>query len=58
MTLLEFNAELSLRSNPTGDRREDNCSVVQLNVRHGDSIRGAFIVENSFCYPRFFIFSR
>ena len=33
-----------------------NCSVVQLNVRHGDSTRGSLIVENSFCYPRFFIF--
>ena len=33
-----------------------NCSVVQLNVRHGDSTRGSFIVENSFCYPRFLIF--
>jgi len=31
------------------------CSVVQLEVRHGDSIRGSFIVENSFCYPRFFV---
>jgi hypothetical protein len=33
----------------------NNCSVVQLNVRHGDSTRGSFIVANSFCYPRFFI---
>jgi hypothetical protein len=33
-----------------------NCSVVQLNVRHGDSTRGYFIVENSFCYPRFLLF--
>jgi hypothetical protein len=33
-----------------------NCSVVQFNVRQGDSTRGSFIVENSFCYPRFFIF--
>ena len=33
-----------------------NFSVVQLEVRHGDSIRGSFIVENSFCYPRFLIF--
>jgi hypothetical protein len=32
-----------------------NCSVVQLEVRHGDSTRGSFIVENSFCYPRFFV---
>ena len=33
-----------------------NCSVVELNVRHGNSVRGSFDVENSFCYPRFFIF--
>jgi hypothetical protein len=32
-----------------------NCSVIQLNVRYGDSPRGSFIVENSFCCPRFFI---
>ena len=32
-----------------------NCSVVQLEVRDGDSTRGAFFVENSFCYPRFFV---
>ena len=32
-----------------------NCSVVQLEVRDGDSNRGSFIVENSFCYPRIFI---
>ena len=32
-----------------------NRSVVQLEVRHGDSSRGAFIVENRFCYPRFFV---
>jgi hypothetical protein len=32
-----------------------SCSVVQLNVRHGDCTRGSFIVENSFCYPRFVI---
>jgi hypothetical protein len=32
-----------------------NSSVVQLNVRHSDSTRGSFIVENSFCYSRFFI---
>jgi hypothetical protein len=32
-----------------------NCSLVQLEVRHGDSPRGFFIVENSFCYPRFFV---
>jgi hypothetical protein len=35
-----------------------NFSVVQLEVRDGDSIRGSFIVENSFCYPRFFYYSR
>ena len=33
-----------------------NCSEVQLEVRDGDSSRGSFIVENSFCYPRSFIF--
>jgi hypothetical protein len=32
-----------------------NCSVVQLEVRHGDSTRGSFIVEKGFCYPMFFI---
>jgi hypothetical protein len=32
-----------------------NCSVVQFEVRHGDSTRGSFIVENSFWYPRFFV---
>jgi hypothetical protein len=32
-----------------------NCSVVQLEVRDDDSIRGSFIFENSFCYPRFFV---
>ena len=35
-----------------------NCSVVQLNVMHGNSTTGAFIVQNSFSYPRFFYFSR
>ena len=29
------------------------CS--KLAIRHGYSTRGSFIVENSFCYPRFFI---
>ena len=32
-----------------------NCSAVQLVVRDGDSTRGSLIVENSFCYPRFFV---
>jgi hypothetical protein len=32
-----------------------NCSVVQLEVRDGDSTRGSFVVENSFFYPRFFV---
>jgi hypothetical protein len=32
-----------------------NCSVVQLEVRHGDSTRGSFIVDNSFLYRRFFV---
>ena len=31
-----------------------NCSVVQLEVTHGDSTRGSIIVENSFCCPHFF----
>ena len=34
---------------------DHNCSVVQLMVRHGDSTRGSFILEKSFCYPRFFV---
>jgi hypothetical protein len=32
-----------------------NCSLVKLEVRHGDSTRGSFIVENSFYYPRVFV---
>jgi hypothetical protein len=32
-----------------------NFSVKQLEVRHGDSPRGSFIVENSFYYPRYFV---
>jgi hypothetical protein len=32
-----------------------NCSVVQLEVRHGDSPRSSFIAENSFCCSRFFV---
>jgi hypothetical protein len=32
-----------------------NCSVVQLEVRHGDSPRSSFIAENVFCYPRFVV---
>jgi hypothetical protein len=32
-----------------------NCSVVQLKVRDGDSPRSSFIIENSFCYPGFFV---
>ena len=31
-----------------------NCSVVELEVRHGDST-SSFIVENNFCYSRFFV---
>lgn len=31
------------------------CSVIQLEVRHGGSPRCSFIVENSFCYPGFFV---
>jgi hypothetical protein len=33
-----------------------NCSVVQLEVRDGDSPKGSFIVENSFRYLGFFLF--
>jgi hypothetical protein len=33
-----------------------NCSVVQLEVRNGDSTRGSFFVENSFCSPKFLLF--
>jgi hypothetical protein len=32
-----------------------NCSVVQLEVGDGDSTRGSFIIENTFCYPSFFL---
>ena len=32
-----------------------NFSVVQLEVRDGDSHRSSFIVENSFLYPWFFV---
>ena len=32
-----------------------NCSVVQLEVTHGDSTTGSFIVENSFFYPHFLV---
>jgi hypothetical protein len=32
-----------------------NCSVVELEVRDGDSPRGSFIVEKSFGYLRFFV---
>jgi hypothetical protein len=32
-----------------------NCTIVQLDVTHGDSTRGSFIIENSFFYPRFFV---
>jgi hypothetical protein len=31
-----------------------NCSV-EFEVRNVDSTRGSFIIENSFCYPRFFV---
>jgi hypothetical protein len=34
---------------------DHNCSVVQLEIRGGDSTRSYFIIENSFCYPRFFV---
>ena len=32
-----------------------NCSAVYLDIRHGDSTRDSFIVQKSFCYPRYFI---
>ena len=32
-----------------------DCSVLYLSVRHGDSTRGTFILEKSFCYPRVFV---
>ena len=32
------------------------CSVIQLEVRDGDSPRSSSIVENSFWYPGFFVF--
>jgi hypothetical protein len=32
-----------------------NSSVVQLEIMHGESTRGSFIIEKSFCYPRFFV---
>jgi hypothetical protein len=31
------------------------CSVVQLEIRDGDSPRCSFIVENCFRYPGFFV---
>jgi hypothetical protein len=31
------------------------CCVVQLEIRHDDSPRGSFLIEKSFCYPRFFV---
>ena len=31
------------------------CSVIQLEVRDSDFSRSSFIVENSFCYPGFFV---
>ena len=35
-----------------------NFSVVQLYFRLGDSSRDSFIIEKSFCYPRFFFLSQ
>jgi hypothetical protein len=32
-----------------------NCSLVLLEVKDGDSTRGSFIMENSFCSTRFFV---
>jgi hypothetical protein len=31
------------------------CSIIQLEVKDGDSPRISFIVKNSFCYPGFFV---
>jgi hypothetical protein len=31
------------------------CSVIQLEVRDCDTPRSSFNVENSFCYPGFFV---
>jgi hypothetical protein len=31
-----------------------NYSVVQLEIRHGDSTSDSFTTENSFCCPRVF----
>jgi hypothetical protein len=39
---------------PSTMQSYQNSSVVHLEVRHGDSTRGSFIVEKSFCNPKFF----
>jgi hypothetical protein len=31
------------------------CSVIQFDIRDGDSSRRSFIVENSFSYPGIFV---
>ena len=31
------------------------CSVIQFEIRDGNFPRSSFIVENSFCYPSFFV---
>lgn len=33
------------------------CSIVELEVRDGDSPRSSLIVKNAFCYSGFFDFS-
>ena len=33
----------------------DYCTVLQNEVRCGDSLTSSFIVENSFCYPGLFV---
>jgi hypothetical protein len=33
-----------------------NCLVLHLEVKDGHSTRGSFMVEKSFCYPRFLLF--
>jgi hypothetical protein len=41
---------------PIPFRFYQNCYVVQLDVKDGDSTRSSFIVETRFYYPSFFFF--
>jgi len=34
------------------------CSIIQLELMDSASARGSFIVENRFCYPGFFCYSK